>query len=108
DWSSDVCASDLAGRIAQGFCGAAGVVLAKAVVVDVGRGAGVAKAFATLMAIQSAAPVIAPLVGGAVVPFGGWRSVFWLLAALSVVTTVGVVAAVPESLRADDRSTGGL
>ena len=98
----------VAGRIAQGFCGAAGVVLAKAVVVDVGRGAGVAKAFATLMAIQSAAPVIAPLVGGAVVPFGGWRSVFWLLAALSVVTTVGVVAAVPESLRADDRSTGGL
>src|SRR5699024_4213565 len=60
------------------------------------------------MAIQSAAPVIAPLVGGAVVPFDGWRTVFWLLAALSVVTTVGEVAAVPESLRADDRSTGGL
>lgn len=96
------------GRVAQGFFGAAGVVLAKAVVVDVGRGAGVAKAFATLMAIQSVAPVIAPLVGGVIVPFGGWRAVFWLLAALSVVTTLGVVALVPESLRLDSRRSGGI
>lgn len=98
----------LAGRVAQGFFGAAGVVLAKAVVVDLGRGAGVAKAFATLMAIQSVAPVIAPLVGGLVVPFGGWRAVFWLLAALSVVTSIAVVAAVPESLPAGSRRTGGI
>ncbi|MFN3340329.1 MAG: multidrug effflux MFS transporter [Dietzia sp.] len=96
------------GRVAQGFFGAAGIVLSKAVVVDVGRGAGVAKAFATLMAIQSVAPVIAPLIGGAVVPFGGWRGVFWLLAVLSVITAIGVVAAVPETLRTDSRRTGGL
>lgn len=98
----------LAGRVAQGFFGAAGVVLAKAVIVDVGRGDGVAKAFATLMAIQSVAPVIAPLVGGAVVPFGGWRGVFWLLAALAAVTAVGVAVAVPESLPAADRRAGGV
>lgn len=96
------------GRIAQGFFGAAGIVLSKAIVVDVGRGAGVAKAFATLMAIQSVAPVIAPLFGGVVVPFGGWRGVFWLLAALSAITLVGVLAAVPESLRPEDRRVGGL
>ena len=98
----------LAGRVAQGFFGAAGVVLAKSVIVDVGRGDGVAKAFATLMAIQSVAPVIAPLVGGAVVPFGGWRGVFWLLAALAAVTAVGVAVAVPESLPAADRRAGGV
>lgn len=95
-------------RVAQGFFGAAGIVLGKAIVVDVGRGPGVAKAFATLMAIQSVAPVIAPLFGGAVVPFGGWRGVFWLLAALSAVTLVGVIAAVPESLPVGDRRAGGL
>ena len=95
-------------RVAQGFFGAAGIVLGKAIVVDVGRGPGVAKAFATLMAIQSVAPVIAPLFGGAVVPFGGWRGVFWLLAALSAVTLVGVIAAVPESLPVADRRAGGL
>ncbi|WP_407334605.1 multidrug effflux MFS transporter [Dietzia kunjamensis] len=96
------------GRVAQGFAGAAGIVLSKAVVVDVGRGAGVAKAFATLMAIQSVAPVIAPLIGGAVVPFGGWRSVFWLLAGLSAITVVGVLVAVPESLPAASRRTGSV
>ena len=96
------------GRVAQGFFGAAGIVLSKAVVVDVGRGAGVAKAFATLMAIQSVAPVIAPLVGGAVVPFGGWRGVFWVLAGLSVITAAGVAWAVPESLHPDSRRTGGF
>lgn len=95
-------------RVAQGFFGAAGIVLSKAIVVDVGRGPGVAKAFATLMAIQSVAPVIAPLFGGAVVPFGGWRGVFWLLAALSAITLVGVIVAVPESLRDEDRRAGGL
>ena len=98
----------LLGRIAQGFFGAAGIVLSKAIVVDVGRGAGVARAFATLMAIQSVAPVIAPLFGGVVVPFGGWRGVFWLLAALSAVTLLGVLVAVPESLRPADRRTGGI
>ncbi|MFL0580462.1 multidrug effflux MFS transporter [Dietzia sp. 179-F 9C3 NHS] len=98
----------VAGRVAQGFFGAAGVVLAKAVVVDVGRGAGVAKAFASLMAIQSIAPVVAPLVGGVVVPFGGWRTVFWVLAALSAVTAAAVWAAVPESLPVDARRVGGL
>lgn len=95
-------------RVAQGFFGAAGIVLGKAIVVDVGRGPGVAKAFATLMAIQSVAPVIAPLFGGAVVPFGGWRGVFWLLAGLSAITLIGVIAAVPESLRIEDRRGGGL
>ena len=96
------------GRVAQGFFGAAGIVISKAVVVDVGRGAGVAKAFATLMAIQSIAPVLAPLIGGAVVPFGGWRGVFWLLAGLSVITAIGIAAAVPESLHTDSRRTGGI
>ncbi|MDX2355804.1 multidrug effflux MFS transporter [Dietzia sp. PP-33] len=96
------------GRVAQGFFGAAGIVLSKAVVVDVGRGTGVARAFATLMALQSVAPVIAPLIGGAVVPFAGWRGVFWLLAGLSVVTAIGVVAVVPETLHPDSRRAGGI
>ena len=95
-------------RVAQGFFGAAGIVLSKVVVTDLGRGPGVAKAFATLMAIQSVAPVIAPLFGGAVVPFWGWRGVFWLLAVLSALTLVAVIAAVPESLRDEDRRAGGL
>lgn len=98
----------LAGRLAQGFFGAAGIVVSKAVVVDAGRGPGVAKAFATLMAMQSLAPVVAPLVGGAVVPFGGWRGVFWLLTALSAVTAAGVIMAVPETLRPEARRTGGI
>ncbi len=98
----------LAGRVLQGFFGAAGVVLAKAIVVDVGRGTGVAKAFAMLMAIQSVAPVVAPLVGGAVVPSGGWRGVFWLLAVLSAVTALGVWAFVPETLQREARSSGGV
>ena len=42
------------------------------------------------------------------VPFGGWRGVFWLLAALSAITLVGVLVAVPESLRPADRRTGGI
>ncbi|WP_082518243.1 MULTISPECIES: multidrug effflux MFS transporter [unclassified Rhodococcus (in: high G+C Gram-positive bacteria)] len=95
-------------RFVQGFTGAAGVVLSRAVISDRARGAAAAKLFSLLVLVNGVAPVIAPLLGGAVIGLTGWRGVFWVLAAVSVLMFVGVLALLPESHPAELRSTGGV
>lgn len=95
-------------RFAQGFCGAAGVVIARAVIADHSRGARAARLFAVMMVIGVLAPVTAPALGGVIVTGLGWRAVFVALATLNVLTLLGVVLGVSESLPEDRRRPGGL
>lgn len=95
-------------RVFQGAFGAAGVVLSRAIVADLGRGVGVAKAFAMLMSIQSLAPIIAPLVGGLIVPTLGWRAVYWFLAGLGITVLIAAFFVVSESLPREHRRAGGV
>lgn len=95
-------------RFLQGFSGAAGVVLSRAVVADRAHGAMAARAFSLMMIINGAAPVLAPLIGGSLMGVIGWRGVFWILAALAAAMFVGVVAVLPETHPKDRRHTGGV
>lgn len=95
------------GRVLQGALGAAGVVLSRAIIVDLGKGVGIAKAFATLMAVQTLAPVLAPIAGGIIVPTFGWRASFWFLAALSSVLFIATFSLIKESLPPAERTSGG-
>lgn len=95
-------------RFLQGFSGAAGVVLSRAVVSDRARGNAAAKLFGLMMLIQGVAPVLAPLLGGTLVTAVGWRGVFGILAGLSALMLVGVVVLVPETLPRERRTAGGL
>jgi MFS transporter, DHA1 family, multidrug resistance protein len=95
-------------RFAQGFCGAAGVVIARAVIADNSRGARAARLFAVMMLIGVLAPITAPVLGGVIVTGLGWRAVFGALAVLNVVTLLGVLFGVKESLPEDRRRPGGL
>ncbi|MGN8247351.1 multidrug effflux MFS transporter [Cellulomonas soli] len=95
-------------RFVQGFAGAAGVVLARAVVTDVASGERAAKVFNGLMIIQGVVPVLAPLLGGALAPSIGWRGVYWVVTAVSAVMALAAVAVVRESLPPAERRRGGL
>ena len=95
-------------RFLQGFGGAAGVVLSRAVLTDRSSGPATAKLFSLLMLIGGVAPVIAPLLGGVVITGLGWRGVFWVLSALSALMLLGILSAVPETLPAARRRSGGL
>ncbi len=95
-------------RFVQGFSGAAGVVLSRAVVADRAHGAVAARAFSLMMIINGAAPVLAPLIGGSLMGVIGWRGVFWILAGLAVAMFIGVVAALPETHPKDRRHNGGV
>lgn len=98
----------IAARLLQGFSGGTGIVLARAVIADRARGPAAAKLFSLMMIIGGVAPIVAPLLGGILLDPIGWRGIFWVLAAVAVVMTVGVIAFVPETLAPDQRHGGGL
>ena len=72
-------------RLVQGLCGAAGIVLARAIVRDHWAGVGAAKIYATLMGAVSLGPILAPSIGGALLGIMDWRGLFVVLAGFGVV-----------------------
>ncbi|MFF1920443.1 multidrug effflux MFS transporter [Streptomyces sp. NPDC058221] len=97
-----------AGRFLQGFAGAAGMVLARAVITDCFRGADVPRYFALLSQILGIAPIAAPVVGGLVLSLSTWRAVFVVLAVLGGLLLFAVLRKVPETLPPERRHSGGL
>lgn len=80
----------LAARFLQALGGACGIVTSRVLVGDLFAPNEIAARQATLMSVVLISPAVAPVVGGAIAEFSGWRSVFGVLAALGA--TVAVVA----------------
>jgi DHA1 family bicyclomycin/chloramphenicol resistance-like MFS transporter len=97
-----------ASRFLQGFGGAAGVVLSRAVISDRARGAVAARLFSLMMIINGAAPVVAPLIGGSLLNLIGWRGVFWILTGMAAAMLIGVLTILSETHPPERRHTGGL
>lgn len=95
-------------RFVQGLSGAAGVVLARAIISDKSRGPVAAKLQGILIIISVIAPVVAPLTGGVIVANIGWRPVFWILAALTLIMFLGALTYVTETLPEAARTRGNL
>jgi len=95
------------GRVAQGFAGAAGMVIGRAVISDLVEGTAAAKAFSLMMIIGGVAPVVAPVAGGLLADALGWRGILAVVLVLAVVMLVGVLAAVPETLPRSRRGSSG-
>ena len=96
----------LAARVLQGLAGAAGSVAGRAMVTDVLSGVRRAKVIASLSAINAVAPVVAPLIGGALLGVGTWRLTFWVLAGVGVALFLAVLGTFPETLTPERRSPG--
>jgi DHA1 family bicyclomycin/chloramphenicol resistance-like MFS transporter len=95
-------------RFLQGFGGAAGIVLSRAMIVDRTTGSRTVRLFSLMMAINGIAPVVAPLLGSALLGIGSWRVIFAALTALTLLMAVGAFVAVPETLPPERRVRGGL
>jgi MFS transporter, DHA1 family, multidrug resistance protein len=95
-------------RLLQGAAGAAGIVIARAVVRDLYSGVEGARFFARLMIVIGLAPILAPIVGGQLLHITDWRGVFLVLAAIGAVLTVFSWRALPETLPPGARQRGGL
>jgi DHA1 family bicyclomycin/chloramphenicol resistance-like MFS transporter len=98
----------IAFRFLQGFSGAAGVVIGRAIVADTARGVAAARIMSLLMIIGGLAPVVAPLLGGALLGPVGWRGVFGVLTGAAVLMLLGSFFVLRETLPAARRHAGGF
>jgi DHA1 family bicyclomycin/chloramphenicol resistance-like MFS transporter len=87
-----------AARLAQGVGAAASMVVTRTLVRDLWSGREVARVLSLMTLVMGAAPVLAPLAGGALLAVAGWRSIFGLLAVVGVVFAVMSALVVPETL----------
>jgi MFS transporter, DHA1 family, multidrug resistance protein len=92
----------LIGRALQAVAASAGLATARALARDVFDDQGTARAMAAISIALSVTPSIAPLVGGYVEVWFGWRANFALLALIALPLIPGVAKRVP----ADSRRSG--
>lgn len=98
----------LAARLIQGFAGAGGSVLSRAVARDLYSGHALTKFFALLMLVNGVAPIIAPVMGGVLLHFLNWRGLFIVLAGVALALLFVSAWRLDETLPADRRSQAGL
>ncbi|RMQ46351.1 Bcr/CflA subfamily drug resistance transporter [Pseudomonas cichorii] len=87
-------------RFVQALGGCAGMVLARAIVVDKCNAVESAKVFSQLMLVMGLAPILAPMLGGVLVNAYGWQSIFVCLTIFSVLCLTAVAVGLPESIPA--------
>ena len=87
----------VAARLLQAFGGCAGLVLGRAIVRDTAAPREAARRLALMNLMVTVGPGVAPLVGGALAAATGWRSIFYLLAALGVANLLFAWRLLPET-----------
>lgn len=95
-------------RGVQGFAGAAGVVIARAIVADIAEGVEAAKLYSLLGTIISVAPIIAPVMGGLIAAWAPWQVVFWALTGFGALMVLCVVCVIPETLPPQHRTQNSM
>ncbi|MDQ4503376.1 multidrug effflux MFS transporter [Sinomonas sp. ASV322] len=102
----------IAARLVQGLGGAAGVVIARAILVDLTRGPETARTMSLMMTVGGIAPILAPSIGALLQGPVGWRGVMWTLAGLFAVMIASVALVFRETRPAHERDgaspLGGL
>ncbi len=91
------------GRVVQAAGGAGGMVVSRAIVRDVYSREEGAQIIGYMMSIIILAPIFAPLIGGFLTEFFGWRSVFLFTTAMGVITFIFTAPGYHETRRV----TGG-
>jgi drug resistance transporter, Bcr/CflA subfamily len=90
-------------RFIQGLAGSLLLVVSFSSVRDVADGSRAARLFALLLTIEGLAPVFAPMAGGYLDAYFGWRVVLWTSAAMGLCALANSWIALPETLPEDRR-----
>jgi len=90
-------------RFVQAIGGSAGAVVARAIVRDRFNHRDSARMLSMLMLISGLAPVIAPLIGSALLVIAGWRASFWLVASIGAAVLAATALRLQESRSEETR-----
>lgn len=91
----------IAARFVQALGGCAGAVVARAVVRDRFNHTETARMLSLLTLVMGLAPVLAPLLGGAVLAAGGWRANFIILTLFGLAVGAAAFFRLPETRSAE-------
>lgn len=92
-------------RILQGLSAGAGVVIGRAITRDLYAGAEAEKMLSLVTMIFSISPAIAPIIGGWIVTYATWRTIFQLLFVFALFLLWMCCRRLPESLPPQKRQT---
>ncbi len=95
-------------RFVQGFAGAAGIVIGRAIVRDMHAGQAAARYFSMLMLVNGSAPILAPIVGGQILRYTSWQGVFAVLALIGCALFLAAFLGIRETLPPERRQGGGV
>ncbi|WP_144552297.1 multidrug effflux MFS transporter [Bacillus sp. X1(2014)] len=95
-------------RFIQGFAGAAGIVIARAIVRDLYSGSELTKFFSLIALVNGVAPILAPIVGGQLLRMAPWQGIFLVLSLIGLSMFFIVLFGLPETLPSESRSKGGI
>jgi MFS transporter, DHA1 family, multidrug resistance protein len=95
-------------RAIAAFGGSASMVIPRAIVRDLAEGHAAARMMSRLMLVMGVAPILAPTLGGAILGFSSWHSIFWITAVYGGICCVVVAVALPDTLRPQYRVRSGL
>jgi len=95
-------------RFAQGLGGAAGMVIALAMVRDMFRGIAGVRLLATVVLVVGVAPILAPTAGSLVLQVSDWRTIFLFLAAFGCLNLALIFLFLPETRPEEKRVSSKL
>lgn len=81
------------------------MAVGRAVVRDVAKGADAQRILAQTMMLFALAPAVAPVIGGFIASWFGWRAIFVFLALLGLAVTINTWVQLPETLPASRRQS---
>lgn len=91
----------LIGRLVQALGACAGGVVSRAVIRDRFDHTETARVLSLMMLIMGLAPILAPLLGGWLLAFGGWRVNFWFMTAFGLAVGLAGFLRLKESRTAE-------
>jgi DHA1 family bicyclomycin/chloramphenicol resistance-like MFS transporter len=95
----------IAARFLQALGGATGMVVSRAIIRDLYSRERISSMISLVIAVMMIAQMLSPLTGGLLETAFGWRSIFYVITAASLVIAVAIAFALPETRR--DRTLAG-
>lgn len=100
---SDTIGMLIAMRFLHGLAAAAASVVINALMRDMFSKDEFSRMMSYMMLITTVAPLLAPIVGGAVMVWFSWHAIFWILAAVALVASLMIAFLIKETLAVERR-----
>ncbi len=94
-------------RVFQAFGACVGPMLSRAMIRDLYSRTRAAQMLSTLVIIMAIAPIVGPLLGGQIIKFSTWHSIFWLLVAIGALMFFSL-RWLPETLPEERRAPSSI